>query len=154
MWSINLEYYFSRVDNHKLGAGTKLPHNVVGLIGVSNGCDGDLRPGLPVQMIEVHDPVRLLVVVEHRPEIVLQCIQSNSAMYEWFINEWVHLIAFDPIEKKFFLFKNGEFTEYIPLRNHLGILENSELLFENASLMDSAHIADATKENLPVFVLN
>ncbi|MBL0134716.1 MAG: DUF2309 family protein [Chitinophagaceae bacterium] len=96
---INLEYYFSRVDNHKLGAGTKLPHNVVGLIGVSNGCDGDLRPGLPVQMIEVHDPVRLLVVVEHRPEIVLKCIQSNSAMYEWFINEWVHLIAFDPIEE-------------------------------------------------------
>ena len=26
---INLEYYFSRVDNHKLGAGTKLPHNVM-----------------------------------------------------------------------------------------------------------------------------
>jgi len=32
---INLEYYFSRIDNHKLGAGTKLPHNVMGLIG---GC--------------------------------------------------------------------------------------------------------------------
>ncbi len=28
---INLEYFFSRVDNQKLGAGTKLPHNVMGL---------------------------------------------------------------------------------------------------------------------------
>lgn len=33
---INLEYYFSRVDNQKLGAGTKLPHNVMGLFGVAN----------------------------------------------------------------------------------------------------------------------
>jgi uncharacterized protein YbcC (UPF0753/DUF2309 family) len=29
---INLEYFFSRVDNQKLGAGTKLPHNVMGLL--------------------------------------------------------------------------------------------------------------------------
>ena len=62
---INLEYYFSRVDNIKMGAGTKLPHNVMGLFGVANSSDGDLRPGLPWQMIEVHDPVRLLVIVEH-----------------------------------------------------------------------------------------
>lgn len=55
---INLEYYFSRIDNYKLGAGTKPPHNVMGLIGVANSSDGDLRPGLPLQMIEVHDPVR------------------------------------------------------------------------------------------------
>ncbi|TAG95238.1 MAG: DUF2309 domain-containing protein, partial [Bacteroidetes bacterium] len=38
---INLEYYFSKVDNHKLGVGTKLPLNVMGLIGVANGIDGD-----------------------------------------------------------------------------------------------------------------
>ena len=37
----------------------------MGLIGVANGIDGDLRPGLPSQMIEVHDPVRLLVIAEH-----------------------------------------------------------------------------------------
>ncbi|TAE61589.1 MAG: DUF2309 domain-containing protein, partial [Bacteroidetes bacterium] len=67
---INLEYYFSRVDNQKLGAGSKLPHNVMGLFGVANGIDGDLRPGLPSQMIEVHDPVRLMVLVEHFPEVV------------------------------------------------------------------------------------
>jgi len=72
---INLEYYFSRVDNYKLGAGTKLPHNVMGLFGVANSSDGDLRPGLPLQMIEVHDPVRLLIIVEHYPEVVLRTIQ-------------------------------------------------------------------------------
>jgi uncharacterized protein YbcC (UPF0753/DUF2309 family) len=64
---INLEYYFSRVDNEQLGAGSKLPHNVMGLLGVANGVDGDLRTGLPSQMIEIHDPYRLLVIVEHKP---------------------------------------------------------------------------------------
>ncbi len=84
---INLEYYFSRVDNSKLGAGTKLPHNVMGLIGVANGIDGDLRAGLPSQMIEVHDPIRLMVIVEHFPEIVLKAIQVTPETYEWFVNE-------------------------------------------------------------------
>jgi uncharacterized protein YbcC (UPF0753/DUF2309 family) len=93
---ISLEYYFSRVDNYKLGAGTKLPHNVMGLIGVANSSDGDLRPGLPLQMIEVHDPVRLLLIVEHFPEVVLNTIQSVPEMYEWYNNDWVHLITINP----------------------------------------------------------
>ena len=86
---INLEYFFSRVDNQKLGAGTKLPHNVMGLFGVANGTDGDLRPGLPQQMIEIHDPVRLLVIVEHYPEIVLKTIQKAAEVNEWYINDWI-----------------------------------------------------------------
>ncbi|MEZ4983855.1 MAG: DUF2309 domain-containing protein [Saprospiraceae bacterium] len=87
---INLEYYFSRMDIEKMGAGTKLPHNVVGLIGVVNSSDGDLRPGLPLQMIENHDPVRLMMMIEHQPEIVMGIIQSTAAMAEWFDNEWIH----------------------------------------------------------------
>jgi uncharacterized protein YbcC (UPF0753/DUF2309 family) len=109
---INLEYYFSRVDNQKLGAGTKLPHNVMGLIGVANGIDGDLRTGLPSQMIEVHSPMRLLVIVEHLPEVVLKTIQTNPATYEWFLNSWVNLVAFHPIEKQFYQFIGGAFTPY------------------------------------------
>jgi uncharacterized protein YbcC (UPF0753/DUF2309 family) len=109
---INLEYYFSRVDNQKLGAGTKLPHNVMGLIGVANGIDGDLRTGLPSQMIEVHSPMRLLVIVEHFPEVVLKTIQTNPATYEWFVNSWVNLVAYHPIEKKFYQFSSGAFIPY------------------------------------------
>jgi uncharacterized protein YbcC (UPF0753/DUF2309 family) len=119
---INLEYYFSRVDNQKLGAGTKLPHNVMGLIGVANGIDGDLRTGLPSQMIEVHDPMRMLVIVEHFPEVVLNTIQTNPTTYEWFLNSWVNLVAFHPLEKQFYQFANGRFTPYdLPQRalNHV-----------------------------------
>jgi uncharacterized protein len=151
---ISLEYYFSRVDNHKVGAGTKLPHNVMGLIGVANSCDGDLRPGLPLQMIEVHDPVRLLIIVEHFPHVVLANIQSVPEMYEWFINEWIHLVAINPETKKFYYFKEGKFSEYIPITDRLDLFDNFHTRIETATEMETNQIADATRENLPVYVIN
>lgn len=151
---INLEYYFSRVDNYKLGAGTKLPHHVMGLIGVANSYDGDLRPGLPVQMIEVHDPVRLLIIVEHYPSVVLKAIQSTPDMYEWFINEWVHLAVVNPETQQIFNFKNGGFTPYTPLTRQIETAPRFETLVESIPGMATNQIADATKENLPVYVLS
>ena len=151
---INLEYYFSRVDNYKLGAGTKLPHNVMGLIGVANSSDGDLRPGLPLQMIEVHDPVRLMTIVEHYPEVVLQTIQSAPEMYEWYINEWVHLLAIHPETHQFFYFKKGEFVEYIPVVKKVNTIDDLLVLVEDAKEMETNNIVDATQENLPVYSFN
>lgn len=150
---INLEYYFSRMDNYKLGAGTKLPHNVMGLIGVANSSDGDLRPGLPLQMIEVHDPVRLMMIVEHRPDVVLKTIKANPALYEWFANEWIHLVALHPEEKALYLFKDGTFVPYAPLTKKLPTVRDLPGMFETTPAMKTNHILDATGENLPVHIL-
>ena len=153
---INLEYYFSRVDNIKMGAGTKLPHNVMGLFGVANSSDGDLRPGLPWQMIEVHDPVRLLVIVEHEPAIVLKAIQSSPEVFEWYKNEWVHIIALHPEEKQFYYFKNGAFVKYNPITDagDIKTIHNMEQFIEGAKEMETNHIVHATEENLPVYLLD
>lgn len=153
---INLEYYFSRVDNIKMGAGTKLPHNVMGLFGVANSSDGDLRPGLPWQMIEVHDPVRLLVIVEHSPAIVLKAIQSAPEVFEWYNNEWVHIVALHPEEQQFYYFKNGAFSKYeiITQASEIKTIHNMEEFIEAANKMETNHIVDATEENLPVYLLN
>lgn len=150
---INLEYYFSRVDNYKMGAGTKLPHNVIGLIGVANSADGDLRPGLPLQMIEVHDPVRLLILVEHYPDIILKTIQSDESLYEWFKNEWVHLVSIHPDDNKYYFLKQGKFTEYTPLKKTVGSYDDFHQLVENSKEMDSNYIVDATRENLPILII-
>ena len=48
----------------RFGCGTKLPHNVTGLIGVMDGHQSDLRTGLPLQMVETHEPMRLLLIVD------------------------------------------------------------------------------------------
>ncbi len=138
---INLEYFFSRVDNQKLGAGTKLPHNVMGLFGVANGADGDLRPGLPSQMIEVHDPVRLLTIVEHFPHVVLKTIQTSAATYEWFINEWVHLVAINPETQELFRFKDGAFFPYKPLKQTIEMVS------------DITPLIETNIDNLPVYLL-
>ena len=150
---INLEYYFSRMDNYKLGAGTKLPHNVMGLIGVANSSDGDLRPGLPLQMIEVHDPVRLLMIVEQYPDIVLNVISSSPALYEWFINEWVHLAVLHPEEKIFYTFKQGKFIPYTPITTKIATVDDVPSMLETIEKMKSNHILDATQENIPVHIL-
>ncbi len=150
---INLEYYFSRMDNYKLGAGTKLPHNVMGLVGVANSSDGDLRAGLPLQMIEVHDPVRLLMIVEHYPEVVTKVIQANPELYEWFANEWIHLVALHPKEKALYVFKEGVFVPYKPLTKALPIVHDLPGMFETTLKMKTNHILDATRENLPVHII-
>ncbi|MGL6269249.1 MAG: putative inorganic carbon transporter subunit DabA, partial [Chitinophagaceae bacterium] len=150
---INLEYYFSRVDNYKLGAGTKLPHNVVGLFGVANSSDGDLRPGLPWQMVEVHDPLRLLIIVEHFPEIVLKTIQSAPDMYEWFINEWVHLVSVNPDTNELTYFSEGQFISYQTLAREIHFYKDVHTLLETAKKMETNHISHATQENLPVFLI-
>lgn len=130
---INLEYFFSRVDNQKLGAGTKLPHNVMGLFGVANGIDGDLRPGLPSQMIEVHDPIRLLIIVEHYPDVVLRTIQRSPETYEWFIYEWIHLVAIHPDTQTLYRFDDGGFAEYHPTIKTIGRAPDTVQLIENHS---------------------
>ena len=139
---INLEYYFSRVDNQKLGAGTKLPHNVMGLFGVANGIDGDLRPGLPSQMIEIHDPVRMLFVVEHYPDVVLDTIKRLYATYEWFINEWVHLVAVNPDNQELSVFKSGEF---VPYKSYVQTVEDA---------IDLASLFESHQDNLPVYSIH
>jgi len=150
---INLEYYFSRVDNQKFGAGTKLPHNVMGLIGVANSSDGDLRPGLPLQMIEVHDPVRLLIIVEHYPDIVLNAIRSVPELYEWFANEWVHLVAMNPDDASFHYFRENAFHAYEPLASETPVTDDMHKLIESAREMETNHILHATQENLPVHLI-
>ena len=138
---INLEYFFSRVDNQKLGAGTKLPHNVMGLFGVANGIDGDLRPGLPSQMIEVHDPVRLLVIVEHFPDVLLSVIQKAPEVYEWFINEWVNIAAINPETHEISIFKEGKFYPYQPLKKTI------------EKVSDLTSILESHQDNLPVYLI-
>lgn len=136
---INLEYFFSRVDNQKLGAGTKLPHNVMGLFGVANGIDGDLRPGLPSQMIEVHDPIRLLIIVEHFPDVLLKVIQTQADTYEWFNNEWVNLVSVNPETRELYYFKNGKFLKYKSVSQQVEMIDDLATLFETNS------------ENIPVY---
>ncbi|HMQ46479.1 MAG TPA: DUF2309 domain-containing protein [Saprospiraceae bacterium] len=148
---INLEYYFSRMDIEKMGAGTKLPHNVMGLVGVANSSDGDLRPGLPLQMIENHDPVRLLMMVEQNPEAVLKVITSSKEMYNWFDKGWIHLVSVAPETGDLYYFWQGAFIPYQP-QSAVKYADDILQVIEKTEMMRSNHILDATKENIAVHI--
>lgn len=105
---INLEYFFCRIDNSVYGAGSKLPHNVIGLLGVANGVEGDLRTGLPSQMIEVHEPSRLMIVVEQSTDVLDQAFAKIGGLMEWLDNDWVRLAACHPVSHElFYYFSSG-----------------------------------------------
>jgi uncharacterized protein YbcC (UPF0753/DUF2309 family) len=111
---ISLEYYFCRVDPSGWGCGTKTPHNITSLIGVMDGAASDLRTGLPWQMVEIHEPVRLLMVVETTPEVMLRILDRQEATGRLVRNGWVQLAVLDPHAARCELFERGAFFPYNP----------------------------------------
>lgn len=121
---INLEYYFSSVNNDRLGCSTKIPHNVTGLFGVMEGAGSDLRTGLPLQMVEIHEAMRLQIVVEAKTQVLEQIYARQESLQELIGGGWVHVSAKDPDSGEIFVFERGEgFAPWqtanleLPLRN-------------------------------------
>jgi uncharacterized protein YbcC (UPF0753/DUF2309 family) len=84
---------------------------VNGLLGVCNGIEGDLLTGLPTQMTEIHDPVRLLVVVEQSPEVALKAAQRHPSVFEFVENEWVRYGCLDPASHEVWLYQGGRMVQ-------------------------------------------
>ncbi len=111
---INLEYYFSHVDSPGYGCGTKLPHNIASLLGVMDGAASDLRTGLPWQMTEIHEPVRLMIICETTPEIMFKVLAGNPMGQAMTENGWVQLAVQCPETNAIRLFRDGAFEFYEP----------------------------------------
>ena len=116
---INLEYYFSYVDSTGWGCGTKLPHNVTALLGVMDGAASDLRTGLPWQMVEIHEPVRLMFVIETTPAVMRGILDRHPALATVCRNGWVQLATLDPESGQIHHFDRGEFRPYQPQSTEL-----------------------------------
>lgn len=111
---INLEYYFSYVDNLVYGSGSKLPHNIVGLFGVMDGHASDLRTGLYQQMVELHEPVRLLAIMEAEPAMIENLLARDADLARLARNQWFQLVAWNPKDWKLYIYENGTFALYQP----------------------------------------
>ena len=109
---ISLEYYFSFVDNDRYGCGTKLPHNVTALVGVMDGHASDLRTGLPWQMVSIHEPVRLLFVVETTPERLNGVIDRSASLKRVIENRWIRAATIDPTSGRVHVRRESGFEEF------------------------------------------
>ena len=95
---INCQYYFSTVAPQVFGAGSKTIHNVVGAAGVIAGHNGDLQLGLPWQSVSdgqrlLHEPQRLLAVVQAPLERLDMIVDRNPILQRLFGNDWIALAA-------------------------------------------------------------
>ncbi len=111
---INLQYYFSSVDSPGWACGTKLPHNVTSLLGVMDGTASDLRQGLPWQSVEIHEPMRLLFVMECTPDAMLRIMDGNPTVAKILRNDWAQLAVLDPHSNKLQFFRHEKFEPYAP----------------------------------------
>ncbi len=109
---ISLEYLFSTIDSEGYGCGSKLPHNIAGLAGVMTGAASDIRPGLSAQMVEIHEPIRILFVIETTVKDMLQIMDSQLIIGRLVRKEWVQLAIYDAVKNQIQLFVNGQFVPY------------------------------------------
>ncbi len=139
---ISHEYFFATMDSQRWGSGTKLPHNVQGLLGVSNGADGDLRAGLWTQTTEIHEPIRLVTIIDAEPEAITEVLERLPPVRSLAVNAWIHLFACSPSGRGFFRWVGQAFEPYDA---------QPHALFEVGSSLDACM---HTRENVaPCFVV-
>jgi len=86
--------------------------------------------------------LRLMVIVEQKPAVVLSSIESNPNTYQWFKNDWVKLCVIDPYTREISSFQDGK-MELISMSD--GSIEGINDLMSTIEL---------NEENLPVCYLN
>ena len=109
---INLEHFFSVVDNEAFGSGSKVYHNVVGRFGVVTGNLSDLRTGLPAQTMlrgdaPYHQPLRLVTVIEAPLELVQAMLGRLYKPRELVHNGWIRLVVLDPETSQAQVYEDG-----------------------------------------------
>ena len=113
---INMEHYFSAVDNDRFGSGSKVNHNVAGRFAVMTGNISDLRTGLPSQTVlkdglPYHKPIRLITVIEAPIEHAKQAIEGVVAVKKLVHNGWLRMMVIDPHTRNVSLFARGHWRE-------------------------------------------
>ena len=113
---INMEHYFSTVDNERFGSGSKVYHNVAGRFGVMTGGLSDLRTGLPSQTVlnkglPFHEPLRLITVIEAPLDHARHAIESVIAVKNLVLNDWIRVLVIDPEKQTVYTFNNGQWDE-------------------------------------------
>ena len=79
-----------------------------------DGAVSDLRTGLPWQMVEIHEPVRILFLVETTPETMLEILSRDAGIERLCRNGWVQLALIDPQAYSISVFQEGTFRPYEP----------------------------------------
>jgi uncharacterized protein YbcC (UPF0753/DUF2309 family) len=128
---INMEHYFSTVDNERFGSGSKVYHNVAGRFGVMTGNLSDLRTGLPSQTVlkqgrPWHQPIRLVTVIEAPFEHAWRSIEEVATIKHLVRNGWIRLMIIDPEKMVVSVYDNDEWDSQ-PLAEKVNTTEREPI---------------------------
>jgi len=132
--NINMDYYFSTVDNDNFGCGSKLPLNLTSLLGVMAGAHSDLRIGLAKQMIEIHEPIRNMTIIHAPKERVKKIFLEHGRLKKFIKNQWMNLVVHDPETGDWLMWSQDDFRlmktplKEMPVIQSSKDLVNSDLL--------------------------
>ncbi|MBN9520929.1 DUF2309 family protein [bacterium] len=82
------------------------------MVGVMDGAASDLCQGLPWQGVEIHEPVRILFVIETTPGVMKRIMENDPWVARIFKNNWAQLAVLDPDSAGLRVFEKGEFELY------------------------------------------
>jgi len=77
------------------------------------GATSDLRTGLSAQMVEIHEPMRILTVIETTEEVMFAIMKGNDTIDRLVRKEWVQLALMHPETKDITLFHRGRFVPHV-----------------------------------------
>ncbi len=117
---INMEHYFSTVDNERFGSGSKVYHNVAGRFAVMTGNLSDLRTGLPSQTVlenglPYHRPLRLITLIEAPFDHARRAVEKVASVKTLVRNGWIRLLVLDPDTATVWLYDDGEWHQRPPI---------------------------------------
>src|SRR5204862_6358012 len=76
-------------------------------------------------MVEIHEPVRCLFVIETVPEAMLAILERNPPLKQLVHNQWVQLAVLDPHSHHIEIFRQGRFEPYAPESTTLPVVPGS-----------------------------
>ena len=77
-----------------------------------DGHASDLRTGLPWQMVEIHEPVRILFVVETTPDRLEKVINASASLKQLVANRWIRLATIDPLSGRVHVRRDSGYQEF------------------------------------------
>lgn len=121
---INMQYFFSTMNNVAYGGGSKITKNITGKIGIMQGNASDLMTGLPLQSLYYEDThpahvlQRLQVIVLTPQQLLDAIIQTQPVLQRLLGNGWVRLIMMNPDTRQTNLL-NRDFSWSVDLLAHV-----------------------------------
>ena len=79
-----------------------------------DGAQSDLRTGLPWQMVEIHEPTRLAIVVEGTCDRLRRVVEANPGIERLAHNRWLWLACLDAESGALWEFRSTGFVAHTP----------------------------------------